>query len=444
MTTLTASMIAAGSLSCEGGPDDDPGPSKDNYVCTLQSDSLEEKYTAHGLSFRAGGTSTRTAAVAVDPRTKQRAYTATLIYELEGGRNAAVKLTGTMSKWVGSLAPSAEAAILGTAGLGFTYDRPSRRDAEKILGERTPPDRWNRMIVVLGLRGAGEAKALKGDLASKLTVDAQAKGYLTVFPDGRFSVARSLGAQLHTKGPSWLLKRLGVRGQGVSTTWTGRLAIAYELLFDPGGRPVRLTASADVQHGKRLDHTSRVLNLRKERNRADVSGRLSKVLADPFQALTPDEIFFPRRGGKLWSRLNKAETTVGATYEVTAATKDYPLDVGPFGLGYRSEQSTRKLVASHVRMGGREQAFTCGGEANLPEPPKKARKYRSLPPDEVPPPSPVVTTAPTPSPSVSFSEPPPATTDPTAPPTAGPDDPGDPVPEPTEAPLPPEPAEVGF
>ncbi|WP_305786461.1 hypothetical protein [Symbioplanes lichenis] len=147
------------------------------------------------------------------------------------------------------------------------------------------------------------------------------------------------------------------------------------------------------------------------------------MLGDPFQAVAPDRLFFPEQGGKLWSRLNRAELTIGQTYRVKASKQDYPLDVGPFGLGYRSEQTERTLIASRVRLGGGEQEMSCSGQPDVPAPPKKAAEYRTLPSDKVPEPepSPSLTGSgdPTASPSVldaSASVPPEtAATDPTVP-----------------------------
>ncbi|WP_196418845.1 hypothetical protein [Actinoplanes aureus] len=143
------------------------------------------------MFLKVGETSTRTLAITVDPRSHARTYTATLIYELEGGAGVNPRLNAQVGQWAGGLAPSARAAIEGTAGMGFTYERTDSEEAEDLLSEKWPPDRWSRMIITLGARATGQTQALTSDLAGKVSVGSDAKAFLTLFSDGGFSITRS-------------------------------------------------------------------------------------------------------------------------------------------------------------------------------------------------------------------------------------------------------------
>ncbi|MEU4689706.1 hypothetical protein [Actinoplanes sp. NPDC023714] len=433
----TALTLAAVTVTAGGCPEPEKkSNASDSYVCTVGTDSVAQTVSGHGVFIKVGETSTRTLAVTVDPRTRARTYTATLIYELGAGAGVNSMFSAQVGKWVGGLAPSAKAAIEGTAGVGFTYERGDSDDAEDVLGEKWPPDRWNRMIVTLGARATGQAQALGADLASKVSVGEDAKAFLTVFPDGGFSITRSGTATLEGKAPSWLLRRFGVKSDKVSADWRGRLAVAYELLFDAARRPIRLSTVVDTERDKKITQSTRVVNLRKKRSERAVRKAIGNVLKDPLlSAVTADRIFFrdSAKAKGLWKELDRAETTVSATYEVDTKVADYPLDMGQFGIAYRDVKISRKLVSSHIRSGGGEQRMSCTGRPEAPEPPAKTKKYRELPaariPAPEPSPEPSITADPSPSGSLTPSPPDPSV-------EITPSEPLTTTEETTEAPLP--------
>ncbi|MBG0567076.1 hypothetical protein [Actinoplanes aureus] len=182
-----------------------------------------------------------------------------------------------------------------------------------------------------------------------------------------------------------------MKSDKVSAEWRGRLAIAYEVLFDATGRPIRLSTVVDTEQDKRIRQATRVVNLRKKRSERAIRKAIGHVLTDPFiSAVTADRIFLveSKKSKGLWKELDKAETTVSATYEVDTKAAEYPVDIGQFGIAYRNVKISRKLVDSHIRSGGGEQRMSCTGQPEAPKPPDKTNKYREIPTDRIPSPQP--------------------------------------------------------
>jgi hypothetical protein len=378
-------------MSCTGSP---PGPGTkegaDGYVCTLTQDTVEQAVGAQGLIFQAGLASTRTLALTVDARTRNRTYLTTLIYEASGGGGINRSLNTSIGKWLPGLGPSAKASVEGAASIGFVYESHDETAAQGMLGKRLPPPGWSRLIITLGGNAAGSASTGLFDKGGgRLSVEVGTKAYLSLYTDRSFSVTRSWSGRLDSDGPRWLLDRLGIDNNEFPTVWRGRVDVSYDLHFRSDGRPERLTTVASTAWGSRLRQATRVLSLTDDRNLSVVLKAMGDVIIDPFYSFSAGQVFFLNRRGVLWPRLTKAETMARATYLVDSEVRDYALAIGPFGIGYRHERTSRKLLDSHIRYGGGRQDLRCDGESAVPRPPKEASKHRELRLEQMPwPPSP--------------------------------------------------------
>ena len=411
LTTATGCQSAQGSGT---QPDD-------RFTCPLQDKAVQTSLAFRGYALQVGGSVTRSTAVRYDPVTDTRTYIATLVDEVNVGRAPTTTRLGVPTRrWLRNFAADLDAKVGAAASVGFVYERASRQDAEQIIGRAIPPDGWNAMIVNLGPDATASATLSVDERASiDAGVAATARVYLTLYDNGEFSITHGWSGTLRSgaQAQAWIRERVGL---GTGDDWSTSIATEYEIRFGADLQPRLLIATGEASRGSRLHKTTRVLDLTDEQNRSIFRRSFSGYdpFTNPFNGWSGRQLFFLNQDSRLWPRLIEG-VSVTTNYEVDST--DFVLDIGPFGVGYSSQDTSRQLIDMIVDGPNGSRTINCSGRPDHPAL-EHAPKLQPVPASRLPSPR-STTSAPAPPPSAvpkpptPTSTPPPMTT-PMSPPLA--------------------------
>ncbi len=418
---LTAALLAG----CE--PESNDGGhqtqvQRDNFRCDVHEDRTQDALDLpFGFNLQTGVSADRTSAVEFDPNTGRSTYVATIIDSVHGSAGVS-RLVRSLRPELSGVGVDLDAHVDQQVGVGFVYRQKSQADAEKLARSTIPPAGWNKLIIRLTTTAAGSATAQLGEvLSGEIGTEGYVRAELTLEDNGRYSITRTWGGEIHAEAQAWIRERVGAP---LESGWHGSMETEYTEVFGPDRRPLALTTTGTVSIDSTIRKTVRRLDLTQGSAQRTVDQALpGGGVGDAFSA---GQVFFLNPASKLWKQL-MAGPAIRTEYVDDGISH---LSLGAYGVAYSHDHTFRRATGIEVIDAKGTRKVTCTGIGDQPNL-AGAPVARPISEDQVPKPPAISPKRPDTTPTGTPGSEAPQSGAPTPTDTTEPSMPPEPTPEPT-------------